>query len=305
MSKHGPLHIAPRALSRPDRSPRAREVARRLAILRWRTTILSADGAFLLVAGVTALVADLAGYFFGAGPFAALAGQPLALGAVEAHGLAALLGLLLMRITARDHWRWHVVALGVHLFFGVCNLLFWEVYALMGATTAGVMSTMAHALLFAVQLACLALGDAGESAELPAWVRSVRGAGFYVRSVASGTLLLGAGAHIAVIVLGREAQPRILTPGLELLLTVPMFYVSVAGWLAWRTFIFRGRWHKVALGLILIYFPIGLPFHLITITTGSTAHYAAFPEWYSLLIVPVMVVIMACFAGLRLRTNRS
>ncbi len=110
-------------------------------------------------------------------------------------------------------------------------------------------------------------------------------------------------AHIAIIVLGREAQPRILTPGFELLLTVPMFYVSVAGWLAWRTFVFRGRWHQVVLALILIYFPVGIPFHLITITTGSTAHYAAFPERYSLLIVPVMAAFMACFASLRLRVR--
>jgi len=88
---------------------------------------------------------------------------------------------------------------------------------------------------------------------------------------------------------------------LELLLTVSMFYVSVAGWLAWRTFVFRGRWHQIILGLILIYFPVGLPFHLITITTGSTAHYAAFPERYSLLIVPVMAAFVACFASLRLQ----
>jgi hypothetical protein len=123
--------------------------------------------------------------------------------------------------------------------------------------------------------------------------------------MAIGTLLLGAATHMAVIVLGREVQPRILTPVFELLLTIPMFYVSVAGWLAWRTFRFRGRWHQLALGLILIYFPVGLPFHLITITTGSTAHYAAFPERYSLLIVPVMAAFIACFATLRLPETRS
>ncbi len=142
-----------------------------------------------------------------------------------------------------------------------------------------------------------------------AWMRLVAGtarqSGLYVRSVAIGTLLLGAGAHIAVIVLGREAQPRILTPGFELLLTVPMFYVGVAGWLAWRTFVFLGRWHQVVLALILIYFPVGIPFHLITVTTGSTAHYAVFPEQYSLLIVPVMTAFIACFAGLRVRANQS
>jgi hypothetical protein len=53
-----------------------------------------------------------------------------------------------------------------------------------------------------------------------------------------------------------------------------------------------------------MYFPIGIPFHLITIITGSTTHYVAFPEQYSLLIVPVMAAFIACFASLRLRGNR-
>ncbi len=296
-------HIESSARYRADRTRQPSRSARSLANLRWHEAILLADGAFLLMAGFAALVADLAGYVLGAGPFAALAGQPLAIGAVEAHGLAVLVGLLVLRASSSDHWHWHAIALAVHLFLGVCNLLFWDVYAMMGATTAGVMSTFAHAVLFGAQLTCLALADPSIPTQLPAWLRRVRQAGFYVRSVAIGTLLLGAGTHLATIMLGRDALPRILTPGFELLLTVPMFYVSVAGWLAWRTFVFRGRWHQIALGLILIYFPIGLPFHLLTITTGSTAHYATFPEQYSLLVIPVMATFMACFASLRLRAT--
>jgi hypothetical protein len=304
MNKHTTSRIQSIALDHSESTPNPWQVMRSRIPLRWHSAILLADGAFLLIAGLAALVADLAGYFFGAGPFAALAGQPLAIGAVEAHGLAVLVGLLLVRSTPADRWRWHAVALGVHLFLGVCNLLFWNVYAVMGATRAGVVSTIAHAVLDGAQLACLALADAHTPAEMPRWLHAARRSGLYVRSVAIGTLLLGAGTHIAIIVLGREAQPRILTPVFELLLTIPMFYVSIAGWLAWRTFLFRGRWHRVALGSILIYFPVGLPFHLITITTGSTAHYALFPEQYSLLIVPVMGAFMACFASLRLRVNR-
>ncbi|HMQ32597.1 MAG TPA: hypothetical protein PKD53_17830 [Chloroflexaceae bacterium] len=263
---------------------------------------LRINGGLLLAAGLAALLADLAGSFYAAGPFAELYGQPLAIGAVEAHGLAALVGLLLLRgAGSPGRWGWHAVALGVHLFLGACNLLFWPVYALMGSAIVGAVSTAAHATLFSAQLACLARGGADTPASLPGWVRAARRSGLYVRAVAIGTLLMGAGIHIATIALGREALPRILTPSVELLLTVPMFYVSVAGWLAWPTLRFRGRWHQVALGLILIYFPIGLPFHLITMTTGATGHYAALPDWYSLLIVPVMAAIVTCFAALRLR----
>ena len=263
---------------------------------------LRLNGGLLLVAGLAALGADLAGYHFAAGPFAGLAGQPLAIGAVEAHGLAALVGLLLLRgAQQQQRWGWHLLALGVHLFLGVCNLLFWPVYGLMGAPTVGVASTAAHALLASAQLACLALAEGGDP--FPGWLRSARAAGLYVRGAAIGTLLLGAGAHIAVILLGRAALPRIITPAFELLLTVPMCYVSVAGWLAWRSFRFRGRWHRVALAAILVYFPVGIPFHVLTVLTGSTAHYAAFPEQYSLLIVPVMGAIIACLAALRLREH--
>lgn len=266
---------------------------------------LRINGGFLLAAGLAALVADLAGYFFAAGPFAGLAGQPTAVSAVEAHGLGALVGLLLLSAGSGPRWGWHAVAFGVHLFFAVCNLLFWPVYTLMDALAVGVISTAAHALFTAAQLACLALAAPRPPARLPGWVGDFRRAGLYVRAVAIGTLLLGATIHLVTVALGRAALPRIPTPPVELLLTVPMFYVSVAGWLAWRSFRFRGRWHQVALALILIYFPIGIPLHLLTIVTGSTAHYAALPGWYSLLIVPVMAALVAILATLRLRHEVS
>ncbi len=180
MNEHTTQHIDPSAFGHAHRSPQVHQAQRWLGARRWYMAILRADGAFLLAAGLAALVADLAGYFFRAGPFAALAGQPLAVGAVEAHGLAALLGLLLIRATPDDHWRWHVVGLAVHLFLGVCNLLFWKVYVLMDATTAGVMSTIAHAMLFSGQLACLALARWGQPAEAPAWLRGARQSGLYV-----------------------------------------------------------------------------------------------------------------------------
>jgi hypothetical protein len=117
--------------------------------------VLRIDGAFLLVAGLGGLTADLLGYFFGTGPFAALADQPLALGVVEAHGLAAVIGVLLVKAAPAERKRWHAVGGAVHLFLGLANLLFWDVYAFMGVTHAGVVSTAAHAVLFGVQAACL------------------------------------------------------------------------------------------------------------------------------------------------------
>jgi hypothetical protein len=124
-------------------------------------------------------------------------------------------------------------------------------------------------------------------------------AGLYVRGTAIGTLLLGMGIHLLIIAFGREALPSILTRPVELLLTTPMFYASVAGWMAWPWLRFRGWWHRVAVAAIMIYFPIGIPLHLITVISGSTAQYSAIPEWYSLLIAPVMALFITCLAMLR------
>jgi hypothetical protein len=51
--------------------------------------------------------------------------------------------------------------------------------------------------------------------------------------------------------------------------------------------------------LILVYFPIGIPIHVITIVNGNTDHYAVFPGWYSFAILPAMLAMIVFFARLR------
>ena len=102
------------------------------------------DGALLLIAGLLGLAADLLGYFFHAGPFAALGGDPLTIGAVEAHGLGAVIGFLLLHRSTEASSGWHLLAIGVHLFLAACNIAFWEIYPRLGATVAGYVSTGGH-----------------------------------------------------------------------------------------------------------------------------------------------------------------
>jgi hypothetical protein len=137
------------------------------------------------------------------------------------------------------------------------------------------------------------------------WPPSFRRNGYYVRHVAIVTLLMGASAHFAVVALGRSALPRIVTPPFELLLTVLIAYVSVFGWFAWSKFHFRSRVQKIVLALILVYFPIGIPIHVITIVNGNTDHYGVFPGWYSFVILPVMLAMIAFFASLRNAETRK
>lgn len=282
-----------------------REVTRHSFPGRWA---LRLDGALLALTGLLALGADLAGALSGLGPFASLSGQPLAIAAVEAHGLAALLGLLIFRGAAMggERWLWHAVAFGAHVFLAACNLLFWQSYGEQGLVIAGVATTVAHTTLACLQLVCLAhASPAHEQDALPGWLVAARHSGLYVRSVAVITLALGASVHVATLVQGREAMPQILPPPAELALTLLIAYVSVAGWLAWPSFVFHGRWQQVLLALVLVYFPVGLPLHVRTLVTGSVAHYEAIPFGYSALIVPVMAAMALLFVSLRRRPQGS
>ena len=111
-------------------APSQRAAAPGRATHRLAGWVLRVNGGLLLATGLAALTADLAGYARGVGPFASLAGQPIAIGSVEAHGLGALVGLLLWRAASTGRHRGgHALAVGVHLFFCLCNLLFWQVYA--------------------------------------------------------------------------------------------------------------------------------------------------------------------------------
>jgi len=64
------------------------------ALSRWT---LRLDGLFLAFAGCAALVAETVGHFFGVGPLAATLGSPHTIGGFEAHALAIIIAVLLLR----------------------------------------------------------------------------------------------------------------------------------------------------------------------------------------------------------------
>ncbi|MES2959566.1 MAG: hypothetical protein V4792_15350 [Pseudomonadota bacterium] len=122
------------------------------AFSRWTLRI---DGALLALSGSAAMLAETAGHFFGVGPLAAMRGSPYTIGGFEAHGLAVLIAVLLLRGAAQaDRVPWHVVALVTHLFLGSANLLFWPTYAALGLVAAGSVTTALHIAFVAAQAAC-------------------------------------------------------------------------------------------------------------------------------------------------------
>ena len=117
-----------------------------------RKTILRANAIFLLVAGSGGLVADLLGAFYGIGPQGVVLAQAphAAIGAVEAHGLAIIIGALLWR--ADSARAWHLTAVAVHVLLGTSNLVFWSSFSAAGMLAVGYITTVLHGLFATLQL---------------------------------------------------------------------------------------------------------------------------------------------------------
>lgn len=119
--------------------------------LRLRKLLLVAD-AILLVASTGGLIADLAGAFAGVGPQKNVLGAApyAAIGFVEAHGLAFIIGVLLWR--AEPLRAWHLTAAAVHVLLGTSNLVFWGIFVVSDMLAMGYVTTALHGLFTGLQL---------------------------------------------------------------------------------------------------------------------------------------------------------
>ncbi len=113
---------------------------------RMRQVLLRANGGFLAVVGAVQVALELLSHYTGGGVYGEIfEGSPHAIGWVENHGLALLIGLLFIAVAARDGRRfWHVFAMAVHLFLGTANVVFWESFVTFDVVTPGVLATAAH-----------------------------------------------------------------------------------------------------------------------------------------------------------------
>ena len=103
------------------------------------------------------MVLEAVGHFGGVGPLAHLSHSPYTIGGFEAHGLAAILGALLLRNAANDDLRpWHVSALAIHLLLGGANLAFWLSFTTFGMVPMGIVTTVVHAVLVVAHAVCIA-----------------------------------------------------------------------------------------------------------------------------------------------------
>ena len=115
-------------------------------------TLLRANAIFLLLASSWGMWADLAGAFFAVGPQSPiLAAAPhAAIGFVEAHGLAFIIGVRLW--FAPPERAWHFTAAAVHALLGISNLVFWQIFVAADMLAGGYLTTGLHGLFFLLQL---------------------------------------------------------------------------------------------------------------------------------------------------------
>ena len=121
-----------------------------------RQVVLRANAVFLLVASTWGLWADIAGAFFAIGPQRAIVGAAphAAIGFVEAHGLAFIVGVLLWR--AAPLRSWHLTAAAVHVLLGTSNIVFWQIFVAADMLVGGYLTTSLHALFAVLQLGAAA-----------------------------------------------------------------------------------------------------------------------------------------------------
>ena len=115
---------------------------------------MRANGAFLALVGGAQMIFELLSHFRGIGPLGRIfAGSSYTIGFFEAHGLAFLIGLLLIGLAASGQKRyWHIFATCVHLLLGGANLLFWSSFAAWGLVPMGAIATAFHGLFLVAQL---------------------------------------------------------------------------------------------------------------------------------------------------------
>jgi hypothetical protein len=121
------------------------------AARRW---LLLADGVFLVVVGGVQVVFELLAYYKGVGPYGYIFEEsPYAIGWVEAHGLAFIIGVLLLTVAVRDlRLFWHVLAAAVHTLLGTANLVFWNSFIVFGMVPMGIAATVVHFVLVAAHV---------------------------------------------------------------------------------------------------------------------------------------------------------
>jgi len=248
-------------------------------------SLLLANGAILGTVALAALLADLAGHFVNVGPMGpSLFENNDAIGFFEAHGLALIAAILLLRYRNEAGPSWNFTAATIHLLLGGANLLFWPVFVEHNLVPMGIATTAMHAVFFVLELG------------VGLWRKPeiITGPGGVFRVATAVTIFTGVTLHISRLPLGPEYfQLNVLTPLADALFAVPMTIAGISGALLWRRAVLPSLWEKLVYGFVVIFLLGSIVIHAKTIFTWDTSYLNAFPAWY-----PVAAVVYLSAIGI-------
>jgi len=93
---------------------------------------------------------------------------------------------------------------------------------------------------------------------------------------------------------------HILNTTTDILLSIPMILAALFCWIVvftqWRNFL---MWKRIVLALIAVYTSISIPFHVKSWFSENTEQFKVFPQYYSLIIIPVLTALFLFTVTLR------
>jgi hypothetical protein len=245
--------------------------------------LLLLNGIALALTGFVQSMFDLGGFFLNRGPLGpSLHGNLDSLAFLEAHGLAVIIGVLLIVHRNAPEPRWHWIASATHILLGGSNLMFWPIFNQYDLVPMGIVATAMHMFFAATQFAAGALRTPGVTS----------GPGSAFKAATLFTLAVGFLLHATALVLGRGVfVQKIFTPTFDILFAIPMTFAGIAGWVLLKRARFSALWEHVAYVAMLIYFSVSIALHLRTFVTWDTSYVMAFPDWYSIPLLWLFVLM--------------
>lgn len=125
------------------------------------------------------------------------------------------------------------------------------------------------------------------------WFEHWQAQGYFFRPVAFVTIVIGACLHLSRLFLGDAITFQVIvTPTFDQYFALPIAYAGITGLLSWRRMAFRGRGHKIFLGIIVFYMVASIPLHLSVWFTHSIEHLKQFPLWFSVALQPYYAAVL-------------
>jgi hypothetical protein len=129
---------------------------------------------------------------------------------------------------------------------------------------------------------------------------------WYFPLTGAGVICAGLYVHTWRLFLSAEEMvARIMTPRMDLAMFIPMLFTAICMVAFAREVKSASLWRNVFYWVVAAYFWISVPIHLRAQITQSTDFVFAFPQWYSLVMLPWMSLQLYYFLTIEVRAPRD